>query len=113
MASVAELQQEYVPPNFGSHYCFIDIIYQYYQQLYPHCCQWYVLCSIRSSPVILIDIESLVVFFYDCVITLCEEVNVVWRRKWTTMTWIYTLTRYSTLLLNILTFPLGSDTISV
>ncbi|KAI0769560.1 hypothetical protein BC629DRAFT_1442239 [Irpex lacteus] len=54
-----------------------------------------------------------VVFFYECVITLCEEVNVIWRRKWTTMTWIYAITRYSTLLLNILTFGLGGNTISV
>ncbi|KAI0769541.1 hypothetical protein BC629DRAFT_1292115, partial [Irpex lacteus] len=41
---------------------------------------------------------------YECVITLCEEMNLIWSRQWTTMTWIYALTRYSTLLLSIIIF---------
>ncbi|KAI0769498.1 hypothetical protein BC629DRAFT_1680760 [Irpex lacteus] len=38
-----------------------------------------------------------VLFFYDYVITLSQEVDVIWRRKWTATTWLYLLTRYSTI----------------
>ncbi|KAI0738123.1 hypothetical protein BC629DRAFT_1300472, partial [Irpex lacteus] len=37
-------------------------------------------------------------FLFDCIITLSQEVDVIWRRKWTAITWLYLLTRYSTVL---------------
>lgn len=50
-----------------------------------------------------------VLTFYEMIATLSEEVDVVWRRKWTTMTWLYALMRYSTVALSILSFPPAED----
>lgn len=42
-------------------------------------------------------------------ITLSEEVNVIWCRNWNTMTWLYAFTRYSTVVLSVLVFvPTGT-----
>ncbi|KAI0781564.1 hypothetical protein BC629DRAFT_1289752, partial [Irpex lacteus] len=41
-------------------------------------------------------------YLYDWMTTLSEEVNVIWRRKWTSITWLYALTRYSAVLDQIL-----------
>ncbi|KAI0769503.1 hypothetical protein BC629DRAFT_1533368 [Irpex lacteus] len=50
-------------------------------------------------------------FFYECIITLSQEVDVVWRRKWTAITWLYALTRYCEVLDQIVTFlPVGNLT---
>ncbi len=52
-------------------------------------------------------------FFYECIVTLSQEVDVVWRRKWTAITWLYALTRYCEVLDQIVTFlPVGNITVS-
>ncbi|KAI0769558.1 hypothetical protein BC629DRAFT_1442237 [Irpex lacteus] len=93
MASVAELQQEYVSSTFEDHVLSVNDI-------------------IRLIETYILTAAS-VAFFYECVITLCEEVDIVWRRKWTTMTWIYALTRYSVLFNNIRVFPTYDNNIEV
>lgn len=37
-------------------------------------------------------------FLFDCMITISQEVDVIWRRKWTATTWLYVLTRYGTVI---------------
>ncbi|KAI0769502.1 hypothetical protein BC629DRAFT_785704 [Irpex lacteus] len=39
-----------------------------------------------------------VLFLYEYITTLSEEVDVIWCRKWTATTWLYALTCYSTVL---------------
>lgn len=36
-----------------------------------------------------------VLFLFDCTITLSQEIDVIWARKWTTTTWLYAIMRYS------------------
>ncbi|KAI0769555.1 hypothetical protein BC629DRAFT_792037 [Irpex lacteus] len=45
-----------------------------------------------------------VLFLYDSAITLSIEAKVIWRRKWTAMTWLYAFMRYSSIALIPLTF---------
>lgn len=47
------------------------------------------MASYSSSPVL---------FLYDSIITLFQEVNVIWCRRWTATTWLYAFTRYSMVL---------------
>ena len=49
-------------------------------------------------------ITILALYAYECLITLLQEVNVIWRRKWSIITWVYTLTRYATALITIRSF---------
>lgn len=39
---------------------------------------------------------------FECFITFSQEVEVIWRRQWSAMTWIYVFTRYSSVLLTVL-----------
>lgn len=43
-------------------------------------------------------------FIFDFVITLSQEIDVIWKRKWNATTWLYALTHYGTLIdqLNLL-----------
>ncbi|KAI0769529.1 hypothetical protein BC629DRAFT_789283 [Irpex lacteus] len=43
-----------------------------------------------------ITVAAGALFFYESLTTLSREVDVIWSRKWTMMTWLYALTRYST-----------------
>ncbi len=43
-----------------------------------------------------------VLFLFDCLITLSQEVDAIWSRKWTATTWLYALTRYGTAMDQIL-----------
>ncbi|KAI0084418.1 hypothetical protein BDY19DRAFT_997771 [Irpex rosettiformis] len=52
-----------------------------------------------------------VLYLFESCITLSQEVRVIWKRKWTFMTWLYAFTRYSAVLLSIMTFiPVWSQT---
>lgn len=67
--------------------------------------QWYVssadtILSLRTDP----DVHYIVFYFYECCIAFTEEVSVIWRRKWTGMTWLFASTRYIVLFLQILSF---------
>ncbi len=37
-------------------------------------------------------------FLFDCAMTLSQEIDVVWKRKWNATTLLYALTRYGTLI---------------
>ncbi|KAI0769528.1 hypothetical protein BC629DRAFT_1442214 [Irpex lacteus] len=41
-------------------------------------------------------------FLFDCVITLSQEVDVIWRPKWTAITWLYAFTRYGAVINRII-----------
>ncbi|KAI0769495.1 hypothetical protein BC629DRAFT_1292030, partial [Irpex lacteus] len=43
-------------------------------------------------------IYLLVLFLFDSIITISQEVDVIWRRKWTATTWLYVLTRHGTVI---------------
>ncbi|KAI0769549.1 hypothetical protein BC629DRAFT_1595860 [Irpex lacteus] len=49
-----------------------------------------------------ISISANVLFLFETSITFAQEVNVIWTRKWSMITWLYVVTRYTTLLLTIL-----------
>lgn len=52
---------------------------------------------------LLLCIEFLaVLILFDCGITLSQEVDVIWARKWNATTWLYVLTRYSTVVNTII-----------
>jgi hypothetical protein len=36
-------------------------------------------------------------YAYDCLVTIGQEVNSIWARKWTLTTWIYVVNRYVSL----------------
>ncbi|KAI0825865.1 hypothetical protein BC629DRAFT_31379 [Irpex lacteus] len=42
-----------------------------------------------------VTLSAEVLFLFDCAITLSQEVDVIWRRKWNTTTWLYALMRYA------------------
>ena len=60
-------------------------------------------CRIRYS---LDDtlIATLALTAFEICITAQQEVDVIWRRKWTLITWLYSFTRYGELLAGILMF---------
>ena len=39
----------------------------------------------------------LALYFYEYVVTLDQEINHVWARKWTISTWIFVVNRYTAL----------------
>lgn len=39
-----------------------------------------------------------VLFLFECIITVSQEVGVIWQRKWTAITWLYAVMRYSTIM---------------
>ena len=49
-------------------------------------------------------INPSVLYGYECIITLTQEVQVIWSRKWSIMTMVYAFTRYTTVLLIISEF---------
>ncbi len=54
-----------------------------------------------------------VLFLFDYVITLSQEVDVIWRRKWNTTTWLYALTRYSLIVdVIVLLVPIWNSVVS-
>ncbi|KAI0769534.1 hypothetical protein BC629DRAFT_1533929 [Irpex lacteus] len=53
---------------------------------------------------LLSHMSALVLFLYDSIVTLCEEIDIIWRRKWTAMTWLFAFTRYVAIVDIILTF---------
>lgn len=54
-----------------------------------------------------------VLLLFDYVIALSQEVDTIWRRKWTAATWLYVLTRYGTVLDKIvLNIPAWDLTVS-
>lgn len=56
----------------------------------------------------------LALYLFECCITLSQEVDTIWCRRWSLMTWVYALTRYATALLCIWTIiPVGSLEVSV
>ncbi|KAI0086573.1 hypothetical protein BDY19DRAFT_351161 [Irpex rosettiformis] len=50
-----------------------------------------------------IQTAAAALYIFECVITFSQEVDVIWRRKWTMATWLYACTRYTALLYSILT----------
>ncbi len=40
-----------------------------------------------------------VLFVFDSIISISTEVEVIWSRKWTAMTWLYAFTRYTTVII--------------
>ena len=38
-------------------------------------------------------IFEIVLAFYDCILTLPDELSLVWRRKWTGSTWLFVANR--------------------
>lgn len=57
--------------------------------------------------------DQAALFLYECVITLTQEVNVIWHRKWTATTWLYAFTRYVTVLdQTILLLPVRNFAVS-
>ena len=49
-------------------------------------------------------------YVYDCLVTMDQEVNNIWLKKWTLSTWIYALNRYAALVSIILDFiPQGDS----
>ena len=44
---------------------------------------------------------SVVLYLFECFITFSQEIEVIWRQQWSSMTWIYAFTRYSSVLLII------------
>ncbi|KAI0769533.1 hypothetical protein BC629DRAFT_1442216 [Irpex lacteus] len=56
-----------------------------------------------------VALSAYVLFFFESCITFSQEIHVIWNRKWTMMTWIFALARYSTVLSCVLTFvPVSS-----
>ncbi|KAI0799614.1 hypothetical protein BC629DRAFT_1285243, partial [Irpex lacteus] len=48
-------------------------------------------------------------FLYESIITLSQEIEVIWRRKWTVMTWLYAFTRYTLVVDTVFLFiPTGN-----
>ncbi|KAI0086788.1 hypothetical protein BDY19DRAFT_328976 [Irpex rosettiformis] len=43
-------------------------------------------------------------YLYESWITFSQEIGVIWERKWSTMTWVYVLTRYTSVLTSLNTF---------
>ncbi|KAG8782400.1 hypothetical protein FRC12_020868 [Ceratobasidium sp. 428] len=41
-------------------------------------------------------LASFVILIYDHVVTFSDEVDRIWRRKWTGATWLFALNRYAT-----------------
>ncbi len=98
-SDIATLEQTYVAPS-SSYYVLMKYSLK--------CIGLYLIMSIyplkASLMFIYIDCKALtpftaaclaVLFLFDCAITLSQEVDVIWRRKWNTTTWLYALTRYS------------------
>ncbi|KAI0769492.1 hypothetical protein BC629DRAFT_1292144, partial [Irpex lacteus] len=55
-----------------------------------------------------------VLLLYESITTLSQEVDVIWCRKWTAITWLYALTRYSVVLQQIETFtPVWNFTVRI
>lgn len=112
--SIAVLQQEYVPPK---HYISVLLIKQY------RVIGVYISGSANGRfQVRRLDLSRthfsvvyciLVLFLFDCLITLSQEIDVLWGRKWTATTWLYMLTRYNTVIRQIiLDIPLWTDMVS-
>ena len=40
-------------------------------------------------------------YLFESCITFSQEAEVIWQRKWSLMTWTYAVTRYGSLLLNV------------
>ena len=40
-------------------------------------------------------------YLFESCITFSQEAEVIWQRKWSLMTWTYAITRYGSLLLNV------------
>ncbi|KAI0769531.1 hypothetical protein BC629DRAFT_1533884 [Irpex lacteus] len=94
MSSVIDLQDEYV--SFGV--------------VYLRC---YLIAWLRLI-IGYVTVSACVLFLYESLSTLSQEVDVIWRRKWTMSTWLYAATRYVTVaeqVVNLL--PATSITVSL
>ncbi|KAI0818721.1 hypothetical protein BC629DRAFT_1463743 [Irpex lacteus] len=49
-----------------------------------------------------LNISANVLYLFDGIITIRQEVHVIWSRKWTVMSWLYALTRYNAAVNSIL-----------
>lgn len=104
MASVSELQQGFVPPTFQVCVLSIDIIIRLIEtyMITSACGMFHFQFGwVSWFPT---DIGPLVLFLYESTITLGREVDVVWGRRWTAITWLYAFMRYSTIALNTMVF---------
>ena len=57
--------------------------------------------SLSLSLMIVWLLHSIALYFYDSSLMFSQDVEVIWGRKWSTITWIYVFTRYSAVLLVI------------
>jgi len=47
---------------------------------------------------------------YDYALTLSREVDLIWKRQWTFVTWLYVISRYYAMVLSIFLTILSVDT---
>lgn len=55
--------------------------------------RWHVKCIFFPSNSHLSAIP-VALYLFECLLTFSQEVEVIWRRQWSAMTWIYAFTRY-------------------
>ncbi|KAI0086789.1 hypothetical protein BDY19DRAFT_329150 [Irpex rosettiformis] len=56
-----------------------------------------------------VDYSANVLYLFDSCVTFPREVDAIWGRRWTIMTWLYASTRYSAVLKGIMIFVLAKS----